>query len=382
MSLLDLRPENFRKAFPDSKVLAVNGKDIIRSAMDEASPWVAMACNTRHETSIYGLVQASMELDAPVIYEIALSESDMQGGYTGMDPRQYIEAVVRINEELGNVGDKAVPFAIHRDHTTVKKLTREAFDAADEVVRKSIEWGYTFFSIDCSFLPLDQNIALSALLSQPVVDAGLAYESEVGEIGGKEGNSTVTDAVYLVEELDRLGLRPDLIAINNGTVHGNVKGQIDLELSHRTYGAMRPWNVGIAQHGTTGTALADVGNFYKVGIFKANVGTNWQNLCWGIETDDTGVAVARGDSYEKNPEKGISMELWKEMEAFAAGKGWKGGAMKKLNKPFREKVIAEHKEKPEIRGRIDGATSASAAEFFKALHAEGKGEHVRSLLGS
>jgi fructose/tagatose bisphosphate aldolase len=380
MSLLDKRPENFRRAFPESKVLVVNGRDIIRSTMDPESPWVAMACNTRHETSIHGLVQASMELDAPVIYEIALSESDMKGGYTGLTPQGYIEAVVRINEELGNVGDKAVPFAVHRDHTTVKTLARTAFDAADEIIRKSIGYGYTFFSIDCSFLPIEQNIAFSSLLGRQVVDAGLAFESEVGEIGGKEGNSTVTEAVFLVEELHRLKVTPDLIAINNGTAHGNVRGQIDLALSKRTFDAMGPWNVGIAQHGTTGTSIEEVGDFYKSGIFKANVGTNWQNLCWGIATDETGVAKTKGDSYEKDPEHGISQELWQEMEKHAREQGWKGGNMKKLNMPFREKVILEHRENAKVRERLDRATRESAMRYFRALHADGKGEKVRRLL--
>ncbi len=380
MSLLDKRPENFKKAYPNSKVLAVNGKAIIKSAMTEGDHWVAMACNIRHQTALPGIIKASMELNAPVIYEIALSESDMKGGYTGLTPKGFIDVVVDINEKMGNTGDKAVPFAIHRDHTTVKNPTRKAFDAADEIIRKSIEYGYTFFSIDASFLPMGQNIAISSLLSKQVVDAGLAYESEVGEIGGKEGNSTVTDAVTLVEELVRLGLKPDLIAINNGTSHGNTRGNIDLDLSRRTYQAMSPWGVGIAQHGTTGTPLEEIGNFYKSGIFKANIGTHWQNVTWGLVTDETGVAVAKGPSYQKDPNRGVSPETWAQMEKMAAEKGWKGGDMKSLNMPFREAIIKEHAENKKIRDRIDADVYASAAAFFKALKGVGKAEHVKSLL--
>ncbi len=135
MSLLVARPENFKKAFPSSKVMHVNGRHIIRSAMKPGGHWVAMAVNTRHEIAIPGIVKASMELDAPVFYELALSESDMGGGYTGMDPAAYIKTVVRINEEMGNTGEKATPFTLHRDHTTVQKVTRAAFDKADEVIR-------------------------------------------------------------------------------------------------------------------------------------------------------------------------------------------------------------------------------------------------------
>jgi fructose-bisphosphate aldolase class II len=382
MSILDKRPDNFKKAFPDSKVLQVNGKHILRSAMKEGGHWVAMAVNTRHRIAIPGIVKASMELDAPVIYELALSESDMGGGYTGMDPAAYIQTVVKINEELGNTGEKSTPFIVHRDHTTVQKLTRSAFNTADEIINASILAGYGAYSIDASFLPMEQNIAISMLLAEQVVKAGLMYESEVGEIGGEEGNSTVSDAVILVEALDGAGLRPDLIAINNGTTHGNVRGNIDLELSRRTYESMKPWGVGIAQHGTTGTPIEEVGKFYQDGIFKANVGTNWQNLVWGIEVDETGVAIKKGDSYEKSPDKGVSMELWLKMEAYAREKGMKGGNMKKLNKPFKDAMFDEYKGNAKIRERVDEEVYNSAVQYFKALKAEKKGQDVRNILGN
>ncbi|NMB66093.1 MAG: hypothetical protein GYA16_14605 [Spirochaetes bacterium] len=380
MSILDLRPENFKKAFPDSKVMHVNGKSIIQSAMKEGNHWVVMAVNTRHEIAIPGLIKASMELQAPVIYELALSESDLTGGYTGLTPKDFITLVVTLNEKMGNVGEKAVPFTCHRDHTTVQEITRKAFDKADSLIKASIEAGYGSFSIDCSFLPMEQNIALSALLSEQVVRAGLMYESEVGEIGGAHGNSSVSEAVTLVEALAKLGQCPDLIAINNGTTHGNVRGNIDLKLTYNTYKAMAPWGVGIAQHGTTGTAIEDVGKFYKYGIFKANVGTTWQNVIWGIDTDEYGVAVEKGPSYQKNPDKGISMDLWKKMEEYALSNNMKGGNMKKLFKPFKDAMAQEYHSNAKIRERIDQAVYETAAAYFKALQAVGKADDVKAQM--
>lgn len=382
MSLLDKRPDNFKAAFPSAKVLQVNGKHIMQSAMKQGGNWVAMAVNMRHRVMIPGIVKASMELDAPVIYELALSESDMKGGYTGMNPAEFIKVVVEINEQMGNTGEKATPFTLHRDHTTVQKPTRAAFDKADEIIRESIKAGYGAFSIDVSFLPMEQNIAISLLLAEQVVKAGLMYESEVGEIGGKHGNSSVSEAVTLVEALSKAGVKPDLIAINNGTTHGNVRGNIDLKLTRDTFEALRPWGVGIAQHGTTGTAISDVGKFYEDGIFKANVGTHWQNMIWGIDVDEYGVAVEKGSSYQKNPDKGVSMELWKKMEEHAASNAWKGGNMKSLHKPFRDAVFEEYTSNARIRERIDKAVYDSACEFFKALKAVKKGEDVRSILAS
>jgi len=380
MNILDLRPENFKKAFPDSKVMHVNGKSIIKSAMKEGNHWVAMAVNTRHEIAIPGIIKASMELNAPVIYELALSESDLSGGYTGLTPADFIKLVVSLNDKMGNAGEKAVPFTCHRDHTTVQEASRKAFDKADAIIKASIEAGYGSFSIDVSFLPMEQNIALSILLSEQVIRAGLMYESEVGEIGGAHGNSSVSEAVTLVEALTKLGQCPDLIAINNGTTHGNVRGNIDLQLTHNTYRAMSPWGVGIAQHGTTGTSIEDVGQFYRYGIFKANVGTLWQNVIWGIAMDEYGVAVEKGPTYEKDPDKGISMELWKKMEEYALANNMKGGNMKKLFKPFKDAMNDEYYNNAKIRDRVDKAVYETAAAFFKALKAVGKGDDVKAQM--
>lgn len=380
MSILNLRPDNFKKAFPDSKAVHVNGKSIIQSAMKEGKNWVAMAVNTRHEIAIPGIIKASMELNAPVIYELALSESDLSGGYTGLTPVDFIKLVVSLNEKMGNAGDKAVPFTMHRDHTTVQEVSRKSFDKADAIIKNSIEAGYGSFSIDVSFLPMEKNIALSALLSEQVVAAGLMYESEVGEIGGAHGNSTVSEAVNLVEGLSKYGLTPDLIAINNGTSHGNVRGNIDLKLTHDTYKALTPWGVGIAQHGTTGTAIDDVGKFYKYGIFKANVGTAWQNVIWGIDTDEYGVAFEKGHSYQKNPDKGISMDLWKKMEEYSLSNNMKGGNMKKLFKPFKDAMSQEYHSNAAIRERIDNAVYDTAAAYFKALQAVNKADDVKAQM--
>jgi fructose-bisphosphate aldolase class II len=378
MSILKSRPENFKKAFPDSKALCVNGKHVLKSVMKDGANWVVMAVNMRHRIMLPGMVKASMELDAPVIYEIAISESNMKGGYIGMDPAEYIKMIVVVNEEMGNVGEKATPFTVHRDHTTVQKMTREAFNNADEVIRESIRAGYGSFSIDASFLPMEQNIAVSILLSEQVVKAGLMYESEVGEIGGKHGNSTVAEAVTLVETMNRAGQKPDLIAINNGTSHGNVRANIDLALTRATFDALKPWGVGIAQHGTTGTAIKDVGEFHKDGIFKANVATN----IWGIKCDEYGVAFTKGDSYDKSPDMGISIELWQKMEEYAKANNLKGGNMKSLHKPFRDAMLDEYKSNAKIRERVDRAVYESAVEFFKALRAEKKGSDVRNILAN
>jgi fructose/tagatose bisphosphate aldolase len=145
----------------------------------------------------------------------------------------------------------------------------------------------------------------------------------VGEIGGKEGNSTVAEAVILVESMARAGLCPDLIAINNGTTHGNVRGEIDLELSRHTFEAMKPWGVGIAQHGTTGTPIAEVGTFYRDGIFKANVGTTGRTWSGASSPTKRAWPSKRAPHTRKTPTRAFRP---------TCGKRWKATAPKRASR--------------------------------------------------
>jgi fructose-bisphosphate aldolase class II len=113
----------------------------------------------------------------------------------------------------------------------------------------------------------------------------LGLEVEVGEIKstGQEAEiTTVAEAADFIRGLRDQGVHPDLLAINNGSKHGNYlegeKISIDLERTGEIYKAIKEFGVCIAQHGVTGTPLHLVGRFADYGIRKANVGTQWQNI--------------------------------------------------------------------------------------------------------
>ena len=61
---------------------------------------------------------------------------------------------------------------------------------------------------------------LAGLTLAPYIPAWAGLETEVGEIKGKEGLSTVTEALFLIQGLNAHGVFPDWIALNNGTAHG------------------------------------------------------------------------------------------------------------------------------------------------------------------
>ncbi len=287
-TLQDLMPANAKKKLGSaSKLNVLSSHDVFRTLKEDKV--IIMACNTRIKHVIPGIMRAAQELDAVVCYELAKSESDLKGGYTGMTPAQYADVVFGYAQAVKL--DK--PFFIHGDHVTTKSPDSAVVDASRDLVKAQLEAGYTSVAIDASFNETADNIKISADLGRMVLDAGAGLEAEVGEIKStKEGGeiTTVEEAVEFVDGMEKAGVHMDLLATNNGSKHGNYKPgeevHIELKRTGDIYNAIKKWGVCIAQHGITGTPLDLVGQFADYGIRKGNVGTNWQNIAHdGIPAD-------------------------------------------------------------------------------------------------
>ncbi|UCC80150.1 MAG: class II fructose-bisphosphate aldolase [Candidatus Zixiibacteriota bacterium] len=286
--LLDMRPDNIRaKLGARSKICLINGKDIFENIRDEKI--IVMACNTRIKHVIPGIMKAAMETDSLVAFEMAKSESDLKGGYTGMTPQDYFDTVIGYADEIGY--DR--PFVIHGDHLTVKTTKEEDIKATEDLIAEQLNAGYTCYALDASFNEEEDNIAITSRMARPIVEMGFGLETEVGEIKsvGSSGEiTTVEEARTFVEGLLDNGITPHLLGINNGSKHGNyLEGEeisIDLERTGECYEAVKKHGVCIAQHGITGTPLHLVGRFADYGIRKGNVGTQWQNIAHKNLPDD------------------------------------------------------------------------------------------------
>ncbi|HEY6010691.1 MAG TPA: class II D-tagatose-bisphosphate aldolase, non-catalytic subunit, partial [Nitrospirota bacterium] len=114
-TLQDLMPANARKKLGNATALRVlSSHDVFRALKDEKV--IIMACNTRIKHVIPGIMRAAQDLDAVVCYELAKSESDLKGGYTGMTPAQYADVIFGYAEAV----KLTKPFFIHGDHVTTK----------------------------------------------------------------------------------------------------------------------------------------------------------------------------------------------------------------------------------------------------------------------
>ena len=338
------RPPNIVKLFPNSNALIVSGK-FIDIAMLSKGNAITMAANGRNSFVIRGALKAAQRANAALIIEIAKSE----GGANAYCAVNYWN-MARIVDATCNELGITIPVAIHADHYGLKN--DQDVEAAKTEIPSIFEAGITSIAIDASHMPDDKNL-LANLELNPFVPQWAGLETEVGEIKGKEGLSTVEEASFLIQGLNAHDIFPNWIALNNGTTHGieaSDKG-IQVDLTANVHEALAKYKVSGAQHGTSGNnsdRLREIAA--KTRTTKANVATALQMISWGLEVNDYGNARldAQGN-FIKLQDQGTTEKLWSEMVAYAQDQGWKGGNYKKLNLPYENKLLGQSVE---IRERM------------------------------
>jgi len=242
-----------------------------------------------------------------------------------------------------------MPFFIHGDHITVKNTSDKEIEAARALIDAELKAGYTCYAIDASFNEHQDNIRITTDLAEIIMDSGWGLEVEVGEIKstGQTGEiTTVEEGRSFINGLFDKGIKPNLLAVNNGSKHGNyLEGEeinIDLSRTGDIYEAIKAKGVRIAQHGITGTPLHVVGKFAEYGIRKGNVGTQWQNIV----------------------HKGLPKDLMDQMKHWAESEG---KSIKMATKPFKKEI---DNIPASIAGKIADEAYKEARELLKAFRAD------------
>ncbi|MBF0226525.1 MAG: class II fructose-bisphosphate aldolase [Desulfobacterales bacterium] len=330
------RPPNIVKLFPNSKALIVSSK-VIDRAMIAKGKSVVIASNGRSNIIIRGALQAAQRANSPIIIEIAKSE----GGRNFYCAVNYWNMARQVDAICNELGIK-VPVAVHADHYGIKN--QKDIDAAKIEIPTMFEAGITSIAIDASHLPDDQNL-LAVIELMSFVPAWAGLETEVGEIKGDTGLSTVEEALFLIQGLNANNIFPDWIALNNGTTHGiEESGQgIQVELTGNIHKALEKYKVSGAQHGTSGNSSQRLKEITQnTRTTKANVATALQMISWGLEVNDYGNAILDSNgNFIKVKNEGVTEELWSEMVAYAESKGLKKGDYKKLNIQFENKILSQ-----------------------------------------
>jgi fructose-bisphosphate aldolase class II len=279
----------------------IPGSTIFRGISGQKT--IIMAANTRIATVAQGIFKAAKETDSAVFMELARSECDLKGGYTGLTPKDFS---AKMREAA-----KAAQFdiwALHADHITIKTGEPAEIESTKQLIDAQIQAGYTSFAIDASHLfnfegktvrqELDKNITatsdLALYIKNKMKSKDFGLEVEVGEIGRKDGHGMILtkpeEAVEFIKALQENDVYPQVLAIANGSTHGHVYDEqgnvieqlsIDIPQTKAVAQALRENNlhVGIAQHGITGTPRDLINQHFPKGdIIKGNVGTFWQDV--------------------------------------------------------------------------------------------------------
>ena len=338
------RPPSIVNLFPNSKALIVSGK-YIDLAMLKKGNAISIAANGRSYFVIRGALLAAQRANAAIIIEIAKSE----GGTNAYCAVNYWN-IARIVDALCNELNITVPVAVHADHYGIKN--EKDIETAKTEIPSMFDAGITSIAIDASHLPDDKNLLASIELN-PLVPKWAGLETEVGEIKGKTGLSTVEEALFLIRGLNAHDIYPDWIALNNGTTHGIEASDqgIQVDLTTEIHNALADYSISGAQHGTSGNSSQRLKEIAaKTKTTKANVATALQMISWGLEVNDYGNAILdENGRFLKKENEGVMETIWDEMVQYADSKGLKAGDYKKLNVVFENKLLSQPKE---IRDRM------------------------------
>ncbi|MEA3254834.1 MAG: class II fructose-bisphosphate aldolase [Candidatus Altiarchaeota archaeon] len=369
----------------------ISGKKMFDALRDKDC--IIMAVNTRYIPGVAeGILRAARDTNSPVLVEIARSECDLKGGYTGYTPKDFAKRIMKAAKKVG-----CSKWVLHADHISVKSGDAKTIKGTKELVKAQIDAGFTSFAIDASHIfnfkgknekeelegNLKATIEIADLIKERMKEKGVksyGLEVEVGEVGRKDDKgfllTTAKQATTFIKELNKADIHPQLLAIANGSTHGNIydaRGvkieQVSIDIP-RTKGIARSLrrlklDVRIAQHGITGTPLNLIATEFPRGdVLKGNVGTFWQNIVWDV------LKVYEIDLYKK-------IRRW-VLKTYA-GKGKSDDEIFGKNSKYAFKHFFKemHSIDKKTVKAMEAQAYASALMFFKAFNSIEKGKLVR-----
>lgn len=366
------------------------GNKVFNALKDEEC--IILACNPRITIGVAkGVFKAAKDLDAALIMELARTECNHKIGYTGLTPSTFSQNLKKANKAIGHD-----IWVLHADHIGIKEGTPEEIEEVKDMISAQIKAGYTSFAIDASHLfnfegktieeelapNIKATIEIGKFIQENMKD-DFGLEVEVGEIGRKGTEGMVLtkpeEAVIYIKKLNEAGINPNLIAIANGSTHGNIydeKGNpiaqttINIEQTQAVAKALRDNNfdVRIAQHGITGTPLEIIKDKFPHGdILKGNVATLFQNIVFDA------LKKHHNDLYQEMFDwtiKNKPIESKKPEEIF--GKNGKHAV-----KVFFDRIYAMSDK---CKKEIEEKSYKAAYDHIKAFKAEGSASIVRKKL--
>jgi len=282
-------------------------KDLIKGGLKEFS---VPAFNLRILTfdMARALFRAAQKVNTNVfIIEIAQSEM----GYTKQTPKSFAKQCLAA-AKAENYQD---PIFLQGDHFKPK-------NDLPRLIKKAVKAGFYNIDIDCSVLPLIENIAQTNYfvgLIRKYQPRGVEVNigGEVGEIGGSN-----TSAEHLRDFLQNVkGIGK--VAVQTGTAHGKG-GQIDWQLLKNLSAIAKEYGLaGVVQHGASTLSEDDLKRLPLSGVCEVHLATELQDVIlehplfpYKIKKQEIGLFKNKINSIPQNIKDQIMEEVEKKFVFF------------------------------------------------------------------
>lgn len=237
--------------------MLMNMKDLL--AVAHQHHFAVPAFNISNSMLLRGVIDASVEANAPVIFAIHPDELAFVQG-------PFVKAAI---EEAHRA---SVPVCIHLDHGSSLKQIMEA-----------IQYGFTSVMIDASTKPFEENIAISQKIVDIAHSVNVSVEGELGTIGttGEDMEGGAEEIIYVDPEqvetfVNATGV--DTLAVAVGTAHGlypkDKKPELKLDLIREIASRV---DIPLVLHGGSGNPDEEIAQAVKLGINKINISSDIKN---------------------------------------------------------------------------------------------------------
>ncbi|PZE21661.1 class II fructose-1,6-bisphosphate aldolase [Paenibacillus xerothermodurans] len=239
----------------------VSMKEMLNQAL--AGRYAVGQFNLNNLEFAQAILLGAQEEEAPVILGVSEAYIPYMGGLP------CIAGMVNALVEHYRI---TVPVALHLDHGSTYELCIHALHA-----------GFTSVMIDASHHALEENIHITACVTQAAHALGATVEAELGRITGREDDLVVDDAEGMyavpaecVQLVQATGI--DCLAPALGSVHGPYRGQPRLGFE-RMDEIRRLTGLPLVLHGGSGLPDDELRQAISCGTAKINVNTDNQMAC-------------------------------------------------------------------------------------------------------
>ena len=234
--------------------MLMNMKDLL--AVARANNFAVPAFNTSSNMILKGIIEASEEMQSPLIVAIHPDELSY------VRP-SFVKSV--IDEAI----HATVPVCIHLDH-----------GASIEQVMLAIQSGFTSVMIDASHKPLEENIAICKKVVELAHAVNVSVEGELGTIGTADAQAEyVSDDIIYTNPEDAVTLvnesGVDTLAVAIGTSHGIYPKDKDPELRLDLLQTIRSMvDIPLVLHGGSANPDKEIAASVTMGICKINISSD------------------------------------------------------------------------------------------------------------